>query len=110
MCARIDVPVSMMCRHLVVYIATPRLALATVLRLVRNEFPCDVTFSVLGTRLNETIDVSTSKDHTRALSFQNRRWCATVRTFDVIYWRKIISHGGVRANREGSRCQTVVGK
>jgi hypothetical protein len=35
MCARIAVAVSLMCRHLVVYVTTPRvLALVTVLRLV----------------------------------------------------------------------------
>jgi hypothetical protein len=49
MCARIDVTVSIMCRHLVVYVATPRrIALATVLRLVDSDVTHDVTLLCVG--------------------------------------------------------------
>jgi hypothetical protein len=49
MCARIDVSVSIMCRHFVVYVTTPgRLALATVLRLVDCNVTHDVTLFCVG--------------------------------------------------------------
>jgi hypothetical protein len=49
MCALIYVPVSIMCRHFVVYVATPGwLALATVLRLVDCNVTHDVTLFCVG--------------------------------------------------------------
>jgi hypothetical protein len=49
MCARIDVPVSIMCRLFVVYVATPGLlALATVLGLVDCNVTHDVTLFCVG--------------------------------------------------------------
>jgi hypothetical protein len=49
MCARIDVALLIMCRHFVVYVATPgRLTLATVLRLVDCNVTHDVTLFCVG--------------------------------------------------------------
>jgi hypothetical protein len=48
-CAPIDVPVSIMCRRFVVYVATPgRLALADVLQLVDYNVTHDVTLFCVG--------------------------------------------------------------
>jgi hypothetical protein len=62
MCARIAVAVSLMCRHLVVYVATPHLLAFVTVAIGRSRrYTVSHTFSMLGAHKNETIDVSTSK-------------------------------------------------